>query len=232
VAALKTAVSGVEAAVASEAAKRQDTAAALQGWAERQVLGVKTRLEDMITANHADIIARFGAIHARVDELAAKFDVDRAATIAEVERRNAELLASLASFQAAFEAERADRVKREAAIAERMAGEEHRAVARWDGERSVREAAYMDVRGKLEAAVAARATADARFQAGVLEEVAALRNSIAAEARARAAEDEALAGVLDKYVQKLQASLALINTMDDEVGPGPGVGGAAGGGGR
>jgi hypothetical protein len=43
-----------------------------------------------------------------------------------------------------------------------------------------------------------------------------LQNALAAEEQARRKEDDDIVLTLDRYVQKLQASLALLNTQDTE----------------
>ena len=72
----------------------------------------------------------------------------------------------------------------------------------------------MAVKRRLEEAVEARTKLDDRFQSSVFAEIAALKNGLQAEARARGQEDDSLAATLNAYVAKLQASLALINSED------------------
>jgi hypothetical protein len=52
------------------------------------------------------------------------------------------------------------------------------------------------------------------MKGAVLEEVAAINNALVAEERKREAEDDDIAATLNRYVQKLQASLALLHSDD------------------
>ena len=214
VAELRATLKEVEAEVAEEARRRIEATKALQGWAETQVLGVRTRLEELLAAQHADALARVAALQERVARLERSFEADRARVLEEVDRRNRELVAALNAFHEAFEAERRDRVVREQRILDRLGAAEHEAIAVWDAERLQREQVYMAVKRRLEDAVEARTKADDRLQASVFAEMAALKNGIAAEAVARGAEDDSLAATLNAYVAKLQASLSLINSED------------------
>jgi len=72
----------------------------------------------------------------------------------------------------------------------------------------------MAAKKRLEDAVLARTKADEKFQSAALTEVAALKNAVVAEERARVAEDDEIAATFNRYVQKLQASLALMTSED------------------
>jgi hypothetical protein len=216
VAELRLVVREVETAVAQESDRRVEAAKALQGWAETQVVSVRTRLEELLAASHADVLKRIDAVHSRIDALEVQFEKDKIATLAEVDKRNRELVQALQEFREEFEAERKSRLEREQALLDKLGAAEHDSSARWDDERAEREKIYMAIKKRLEEAVDARTKADDRFQASVFTELAAIKNSIQAEARAREAEDDALASGLTAYVQKLQASLALINSEDND----------------
>lgn len=161
-------------------------------------------------------MARIGALNDRVAKLEQKFEEDRIKTLEEVEKRNRDLVAELRAFHDTFEAERKSRLEREQRILDRLGAAEHEADSNWNKERSEREQIYMAVKKRLEDAVETRTRIDDKFQSGVFLEIAAIKNGIAAEAKAREAEDDAIAANLNAYVQKLQASLALINSEDTD----------------
>lgn len=211
---LRLIVREVETAVAQESDRRIEAAKALQAWAETQVDSVRTRLEELLAKSHAEALSRVAATNARIDALAEQFEKDRLATIAEVDKRNRELVEALQEFREEFEAERRSRLEREQALLDKLGAAEHDSSARWDDERGEREKVYMAAKKKLEEGLDARAKADDRFQTSVFTELAAIKNGLTAECRAREAEDDALAAGLQTYVQKLQASLALINSED------------------
>ena len=214
VAELRATLVAVELEVQEEASRRAEATKALQAWAETQVLGVRTRLEELLAAAHADACARVAALNERVAALERSFAADRARVLEEVDKRNRDLVAALQAFHEAFEAERRDRVVREQRILDRLGAAEHEAIAVWDSERLQREQVYMAVKRRLEEAVEARTKLDDRFQSSTFAEIAALKNGLQAEARARGQEDDSLAATLNAYVAKLQASLALINSED------------------
>ena len=211
---LRASIRDVEVRVGEEAERHVEAARALQAWAETQVSSVRARLEELLAAKHTDVLQRMAALGARVDALEGRFEVDRLATVELVERRNRELVAALEAFHQAFEAERKARLEREAALLLRLGGAEHQALAQWEAERAEREQVYMTAKQRLEEAIDAREKGDAKFQAAMVAELAALKAGLGAEAEARAAEDDHLAASLAAYVQKLQASLALVNSED------------------
>ncbi len=214
VADLRASIRDVEARVGEEAERHIEAARALQAWAETQVSSLRVRLEEQLAAKHADTLARVAALNARVDALEAKFESDRAATVELVERRNRELVAALEAFHQVFEAERKARLEREAALLVRLGTAEHEALAQWEAERAEREQVYMAAKRRLEEAIDARERGDSKFQQAMVSELATLRAGLGAEAEARAAEVDHLAAALAAYVQKLQASLALVNSED------------------
>ncbi len=214
VADLRASIRDVELRVVEESERHIEAARSLQAWAETQVGSVRVRLEEALAAKHADTLQRVAALNARVDALEAKFETDRVATLELVEKRNSELVAALEAFHQAFEAERKSRLEREAALLVRLGTAEHEALAQWEAERAEREQVYMTAKRRLEEAIEAREKGDSSFQRTVVAELASVKAGVAAEAEARSAEDDHLAASLAAYVQKLQASLALVNSED------------------
>lgn len=137
--------------------------------------------------------------------------------LAEVERRNTDLAAKLEAFHEVFEAERAERRRREAAIEARIAGAEHDSEEAFAAERARREQAHSEVKERLDHAVSTRARADEKLRVWSEGELADVRTSFAAEVRQREAEDDAILAALTRYTQKLQASLHIINASDTEL---------------
>jgi len=214
VAELKSDIAVVERSMSVEVDKRVEMAKALQAWGEAQVEGIRHRLEASVAAGKIEMAKSVDALHVRVAALEAAFEADRERVMADVKRRNEELVVSLREFNATFEAERAARMDREARILDRVAKEEHESLRRFDDERQVREQVYLAAKKRLEDAIIARTKADEKFQAATWEEIAAVKNALVAEERARVAEDDEIAVSLNRYVQKLQASLALMLSDD------------------
>ena len=72
----------------------------------------------------------------------------------------------------------------------------------------------MTAKRRMEEAIEAREKGDSKFQASMFAELATIKAGLVAEAEARATEDDHLSASLATYVQKLQSSLALVNTED------------------
>lgn len=214
---LRQAVILVEAAVKTESSERVEAAKALQSWTETQIISMRARLEELLQKRSADTAERIVALEARCKELEEQFERDKRETLAEVDKRNQELVALLNSFKTDFESEKVARLAREQSIHTRIGAAEHATLAQWNSERGVREQVYMALKAEVEEAVSARDKADNRFQNNVFAELTALKNALQAEALAREAEDAALAGHINSYVAKLQASLAVISTDDDQL---------------
>lgn len=212
IASLKGDILTAEKEIEAEVLRREEMSKALSLWANTQIAGVQSRMEALLSANQAEMRARLDALEQRIQSVEDKFEADRERVMADLKRRNEALVKSLEEFRAAFEAEKKARIERETALLNRIAEEEHISFQRFDTERAERERAYMEVKQQLEKAVDARTKADEKFQLASLEEIAALKNALLAEEKARAAEDDDIADTLNRYVQKLQASLAIINS--------------------
>lgn len=96
--------------------------------------------------------------------------------VAKVDAQCSALAAELEAFNAKFEAERADRQKREAALIAAQSELEQRLTEQIDQERAARERQVMQLRTELDAEIARRTKADERFQTAMAEELAAVRN--------------------------------------------------------
>lgn len=214
VAELRLSMRDIETRLTEEADRHTESIRALQSWAESHAAGVRERLEAQVSSCHADAVSRVSALNARVDALELKFEADKVATLAEVNRRNQELCAALAAFAADFKADKFARESRQLALLQKIGAAELEARAAWDDERAAREQVYMGAKRRLEDAIVAREKGDGKFQSAVVAELSAVKSSIAAEAAARAMEDDHLNAALAAYVAKLQASLALVNSED------------------
>lgn len=181
IAELKAQVFELEKTVAVETDRRAETARALQSWAEVQVAGIKKRTEAMLEGSKAEMQLKFDALHARVGELEVKFEADCARVMADVRKRNEDLVESLRAFAVAFEAERKSRMEREQRILDRLGKQEHESMRRFDEERHTREQIYMATRKELESAVSVRTKADEKFQEAMFAELASVKNAVTAE---------------------------------------------------
>jgi hypothetical protein len=108
-------------------------------WAESQLLELRAHLEGLLEDRRASLQASLDAVNERVARLEAQFEEDKAATMREIDARNRELTAKLEDFQAAFEAERKDRMEREGRIQTNLSRHEHETGVHFEEERVRRE---------------------------------------------------------------------------------------------
>lgn len=183
-------------------------------WCESQIATFQTRLETQLTTRTAQLQANIDALNKRVDDLESKFEEDKARMSAEIKERNERLTKQLNDFQEVFEAERVSRLQREGKIAADLAEHETDTKESFEKERGNREKVYLELKTKLDDAVRSRTKADEKFQSFVSEEIASIKNAIRKEEEVREQEDDEIVETLNRYTQKLQASLTIINSSD------------------
>lgn len=183
-------------------------------WAESRVAEFQTRLESQLKQRTLQLQANIDAVNVRVDRLEEKFEQDKARMSKEIQERNERLTKQLLDFQEVFEAERQDRLRREGKIAADLAAHETETKESFEHERGLREKVYLELKTKLDDAVRTRTKADEKFQSFVSEEIASIRNAIRKEEELREQEDDEIVETLNRYTQKLQASLQIINSSD------------------
>jgi hypothetical protein len=180
-------------------------------------LTLEEALKAEMEEREARVQARLDSLNSQIDSMAEQFAADKAEVLAKVAAENKQLAAELAAFNEKFEEERADRLRREEVIAERQAAAEQRTADQFESERGAREASVMALKTRIDEATTRINKADGKFQEAVTAELATLRNAVAAEESARELEDDELLDTLQKYTQKLQASLQIINSSDTEL---------------
>lgn len=85
-----------------------------------------------------------------------------------------------------------------------------RLTERADAERAAREAELGSLRAEVHDALGARNAADEKFQAVVLEELAALKSALAAERDERITEDDEIIMAVNDYTKALQDGLRIV----------------------
>lgn len=95
-----------------------------------------------------------------------------------------------------------------------MARQEESTKDNFETERTAREQVYQELKRKLDDAVRSRAKADEKFQAMVAAELTSISNAIRTEEEIREQEDDEIVDTMNRYTQKLQASLQIINSSD------------------
>jgi hypothetical protein len=213
-------VDGVRVRLEEQLARASADAAARTAALNARVDALEARFEADRVATLAIVEARNKDLVERLQAFHAAFEAERSARLA----REAALLQRLGTAEheasQAWEAERAEREQVRGSpphpppthtIARAL---RRPPLTRGKANPSFPTQVYMTAKRRIEEAIAAREKADGKFQSATLCELAAIKSGISAEAAARAAEDDHLAATLAAYVQKLQGSLALLNTED------------------
>ena len=170
-------------------------------------MDVKARLAERVAALK-DVIAEQND---RITVVVEDFEKEKKRVQKEIEDRNRELKQQLEDFKIMFDEERRSRIAREEVIKKTLADHEHLVDATFEKERSDREKKYTSLRTEFEENARSRAKSDRQFRVVVREELALLRNRIAAEEKVREEQDETLSNALRKFTQKMQRSLHIIN---------------------
>ncbi len=203
----------------SETQRRQEMAAALQGWAAREIAAVEERVRAVLEERTREVQAQMVVVERRLEELKAQFADDKRQVMAEMDARNKDLLEKLTVFHDLFEEEKKVRRTREAELETAVASAEQSSEEAFEAERALRERLFMGLKAQLEDFVAVRSKADELLRDRVERDFAAIRVALDQEARVREAEDDEILASVTRYAQKLQSSLAIINTTDVDFKP-------------
>lgn len=211
---LKNEMGTLEKTMSSEIKRRLEMSKSFQSWCESQIAAFQDRMEVNLRKRNVELQANIDKLNARVDALEEKFEEDKLRMMQEIEERNARLTKQLNEFQAIFDAEVKSRLEREAKIAADLAEAEAETKVNFETERTHRETVYQGLKTKLDDAIRSRTKGDEKFQAFVAEEIASIKNAIRKEQDIREQEDDEIVDTLNRYTQKLQASLQIINSSD------------------
>jgi hypothetical protein len=184
----------------------------LQAWCNTQVVTLKNSLESQLQEKTVMLKQNLEDMSKQLQRLEADFEQEKIRVTKDIEDRNRELTLQLKAFQELFEAERASRLEREAAIVARLAAHEHMVQEQFQQIRAVRESKYLELRDILQDNVRSRKKGDEAFHAIFEEEIALLKNQISEEKGIREAEDDEIVDALNRYTQKLQGSLQILNS--------------------
>ena len=120
----------------------------------------------------------------------------------------------LEKFKVEFDEDRRQRLEREAKIREQLVVHEQEVAEKFDIQTQMREAKYLAVKKVLEDNVKLREKAETRFQTFFEMEISSLHNLVTAELDVREREDDEIVEALNRYTEKLQTSLKIINSTD------------------
>ncbi|GBF88940.1 SF-assemblin [Raphidocelis subcapitata] len=128
----------------------------------------------------------------------------------DVEHLAATLVGKVNECVAALDEERVSRVEAETKTVRQVGADLLRLQERVDAEKGAREAELGQLRGEVHEVLGNRNVTDEKFQAVVLEELAALKTAVAAEREERVAEDDEIIMAVNDYTKALQDGLRIV----------------------
>ena len=204
----------VEKALDAEIKRRAEMNKSIQAWMEANVDAMCERFLEALETHLVRVDERLVAGQDRLSVLEAQFEQLQVDIPEDIQRRTEKITAELRRFDEAFEAEKQRRLAAEESILSRLANHEHEVAARFDKVRDARQKQFISLRTKLDESARERMKRDEHFQAYVQEEIANLRNALSQESQVREREDDELVEALNRYAEKLQSSLKLVNSTE------------------
>ena len=204
----------VEKALDAEIKRRAEMNKSIQAWMEANVDAMCERFMEALETHLIRVDERIVAGQDRLAVLEAQFEQLQVDVPEDIQQRTAKITAELQRFDEAFEAEKVRRLAAEESILNRLANHEHEVASRFDKVRDARQKQFLSLRTKLDESARERMKRDERFQKYVQEEIANLRNALSQESQVREREDDELVEALNRYAEKLQSSLKLVNSTE------------------
>lgn len=168
-----------------------------------EIKELRNSLEDKVSKVNDRLIQIENDYHKNRDEL-----------IADIEEKNRKLVEQLNDFKKKFEEEQEYRRKQEVAMTERLAAHEQYVRDRFEKEKTDREKKISSLWLTLDSHAKGRSKNDFEMNKLITEEMAVLKNDLTSEIKLREKEDDEIVIAIQKYTQKLQTSLKIINSTD------------------
>jgi len=208
---IKDDMSKLERTLNSEIKRRVEANKALQGMFESQIATVQDKLEAVFVERLDRLQARVDSLNDRMGVVEKDFSQSREKYIRDIEDKNQMVAKDVASLQVTFRQEKVDRKEREQATALKLRDHASRTAAKFEEEEKIREQKYQALREELEESKRLRERGDDKFQAFILEEVAALKNGLVVETQTREHADDDIVNSLHHYTHVLQDALRVVN---------------------
>lgn len=208
---IKDDMSKLERTLNSEIKRRVEANKALQGMFESQIATVQDKLEAVFVERLDRLQGRVDSLNDRMGVVEKDFSQSREKYIRDIEDKNQMVAKDVASLQATFRQEKVDRKEREQTTALKLRDHSARTQAKFEEEEKIREAKYQALREELEESKRLRERGDDKFQAFILEEVAALKNGLVVETQTREQADDDIVNSLNHYTHVLQDALRVVN---------------------
>lgn len=208
---IKDDMSKLERTLNSEIKRRVEANKALQGMFESQIATVQDKLEAVFVERLDRLQARVDSLNDRMGVVEKDFSQSREKYIRDIEDKNQMVAKDVASLQVTFRQEKVDRKEREQATALKLRDHASRTAAKFEEEEKIRDKRYEALREELEESKRLRERGDDKFQAFILEEVAALKNGLVVETQTREHADDDIVNSLHHYTHVLQDALRVVN---------------------
>ena len=209
---------GLETQLQSESKHRKEMNRSLQAWCLHQVADVKEELVAALEVRVVNSQEQFDSLSVYLSGVEKVFEADKVRIKEDIEQRNAALQQQLADFQKMFQKEVDDRFQREARIKKTLAEHEAEVSQMFGVEKDARELKYKQLRTLFEQNAQSRTRADENFRQAMKAELSDLNNELLEEQRLRESQDKTLSDGLQKFTNKLQKSLHVINVQVGEEG--------------
>eukprot|EP00588_Corethron_pennatum_P014768 CAMPEP_0194273806 /NCGR_PEP_ID=MMETSP0169-20130528/7069_1 /TAXON_ID=218684 /ORGANISM="Corethron pennatum, Strain L29A3" /LENGTH=416 /DNA_ID=CAMNT_0039016871 /DNA_START=53 /DNA_END=1303 /DNA_ORIENTATION=- len=213
-ASLRIQMSNLEQTLATEVTRRIELQRKLEAWCKTSVEALRADISASMDDHEQRMDAVASAVQERVREAAERMEEEASAAPAAAERRARELETSLKEVRAAFDEERADRLRRESQILQRIDDHGLEVAGRVTGEAQTRQAGLDRAAQLADRNGAAQRHADANFHGAANRDLRALRTAVRTEAKARQEDDRAVVAALERYTSKLHASLTIVSSGD------------------
>jgi hypothetical protein len=211
---LRSDMSRVEQALNAEIKCRAEMNKSIQAWMEANVDAMCERFMEALEGHLVRVEERLEVGQERLTALEGVFAQIQLDIPEDIDARTTLITAELLSFDDAFAAEKTRRTAVEERVLNHIATNEHHALEQFEATRTLREKEFIGLRTVLDETQRERMKRDEKFQAYVQEEIASLRNALSLESQTREREDDELVEALNRYAEKLQSSLKLVNSTD------------------
>ncbi|KAF6256136.1 striated microtubule associated system I fiber component [Scenedesmus sp. NREL 46B-D3] len=171
-------------------------------------------LQDKLNASYAELSGAFKAslegLTRTVQDLHAIIKEEREQRRADIEHLASSLVNKVNECVGAIDEERVARVEMETKTVRQVGQDLLRLQERLEAEKSTRDGDVNQLRAEIHEVLGNMNISDEKFQAVVLDEIAALKNAVAAEREERVAEDDEIVAAVNDYTRALQDGLRIL----------------------
>eukprot|EP00775_Hariotina_reticulata_P010153 gene10153-10311_t len=171
-------------------------------------------LQEKLAGNYAELSNAFKnsleGLARTVQDLHSIIKEEREQRRSDIEHLAASLVNKVNECVAAVDEERVARVEMETKTVRQVGQDLLRLQDRLEGEKATRDSDINQLRSEIHEVLGNRNISDEKFQAVVLEEIAALKHAVAAEREERVAEDDEIVAAVNDYTRALQDGLRIL----------------------